>query len=535
MPYITWPKGILASVAAVIFAFVVQFLDSSARPSDPPIRPSRNATERAPACNRLTETLPHATHYSEDQVFVNSIRSYWSVQERELSPDCLVKPNSVDEVSTVVGILNEQFMSGDGHDFQFAIRSGGHAPSGGIANIDQGVTIDLGLLHGVTLSGDKKTVDIGPGARWIDVYESLEPLDISVSGGRVSDVGVGGLVLGGGLSFFSGRTGFVCDNIVNFEVVLANATVVQANESSNRDLWVALKGGSNNFGVVTRVTAKTFSQGKIWGGYLYQSIATIDQQLKSLFNFSKPEVFDDRASSIFSVGYNINYRSLGIGHNVQYAEPTENPPIFQPFTSIKSLWNGAKIRRTSESAKHIKSLAPAGYRQTFATTTFENDLEMLNTTYRLFEAAIPTVKAAKGVLWNIVFQPLPPAIKSKSKMNPFGLHADKSTSIIVLLTTSWKLPKHDRRMEEQTKQFIEDVETVAKERGLFQRYKYLNYAGVHQDPLASYGDENYRMLQDVSRKYDPAGLFQKACVGGFKLSLYDQEARRLQQDSVLQQ
>ena len=166
----------------------------------------------------------------------------------------------------------------------------------------------------------------------------------------------------GGLSFFSGRTGFVCDNILNYEVVLANGTVVQANESSNRDLWVAVKGGSNNFGVVTRVTAKTFSQGLIWGGYLYQSIATIDQQLKSLFNFSKPEIFDESASSIFSVGYNIKYRSVGIGHNVQYADPIENPPIFQPFTSIKSLWNGVNIQRTSDSAKRIKALAPAGYR-----------------------------------------------------------------------------------------------------------------------------------------------------------------------------
>ena len=197
MPYITWPRGILVSIAAVIFAFIVQFLDHSVKPSHPPIRPSRNGTERAPACNRLSETLPHATHYSHDQKYVDSIRSYWSVQERELSPDCLVRPNSADEVSAIVRILNAQFMGGDGHDYRFAIRSGGHAPSAGVANIDQGVTIDLGLLHDVKLSADRKTVDIGPGARWIDVYESLEPFDISVSGGRVSDVGVGGLVLGG--------------------------------------------------------------------------------------------------------------------------------------------------------------------------------------------------------------------------------------------------------------------------------------------------------------------------------------------------
>ena len=51
--------------------------------------------------------------------------------------------------------------------------------------------------------------------------------------------------------------GFGCDNVVNFEVVLANATIVNANATSNSDLFVALKGGGNQFGRLTPKKVRT--------------------------------------------------------------------------------------------------------------------------------------------------------------------------------------------------------------------------------------------------------------------------------------
>jgi FAD/FMN-containing dehydrogenase len=53
----------------------------------------------------------------------------------------------------------------------------------------------------------------------------------------------------GGLSFYSSREGFICDNIVNFEVVVASGEILNANAQENQDLWVALRGGGNNLGM----------------------------------------------------------------------------------------------------------------------------------------------------------------------------------------------------------------------------------------------------------------------------------------------
>ena len=67
----------------------------------------------------------------------------------------------------------------------------------GAANIQDGVTIDLGLMNDVTVSRDNAITSVGSGARWQDVYLKLDAMNLSVAGGRVYDVGVGGLLLGG--------------------------------------------------------------------------------------------------------------------------------------------------------------------------------------------------------------------------------------------------------------------------------------------------------------------------------------------------
>lgn len=101
----------------------------------------------------------------------------------------------------------------------------------------------------VVLSQDKKTVEIGPGNRWGNVYEMLHGSGVSVIGGRIGDVGIGGLILGGGDPSFSSEYGMVCDNVRSFELVLSDSSIVNANLTENPDLFWALKGGACNFGM----------------------------------------------------------------------------------------------------------------------------------------------------------------------------------------------------------------------------------------------------------------------------------------------
>ena len=136
--------------------------------------------------------------YANSVAYNASLHSYWSVQEKEVSPYCIVSPANSRDVSTAVKILSTGRPS---TVCKFAIRSGGHTAHAGSANINDGVTIDLSALDEITLSADQSTVAIGPGQRWRNVYGALQARNLSVSGGRAGGVGVGGLTLGGQLLF----------------------------------------------------------------------------------------------------------------------------------------------------------------------------------------------------------------------------------------------------------------------------------------------------------------------------------------------
>ncbi len=99
----------------------------------------------------------------------------------------------------------------------FGIKSGGHTLNPGFSSTT-GVQISMSRFSNVTYHPNNQTVDVGSGLVWDDVYEALEPYNVSVLGGRVSGVGVGGLMLGGGYSWKSNQYGLCIDNVFEYEV-----------------------------------------------------------------------------------------------------------------------------------------------------------------------------------------------------------------------------------------------------------------------------------------------------------------------------
>jgi len=77
------------------------------------------------------------------------------------------------------------------------VRSGGHAAFAGASNAPSGLTIDLRGLNEVKLSDDNTIAHIGTGNTWYEVYTALQPSNLTVIGGRVAAIGVGGLTTGG--------------------------------------------------------------------------------------------------------------------------------------------------------------------------------------------------------------------------------------------------------------------------------------------------------------------------------------------------
>jgi FAD/FMN-containing dehydrogenase len=125
--------------------------------------------------------------------------------------------------------------------------------------VSESFVIDLYHLYAVHLDEDTKKVTVGGGAFVQDVDRVLEPHKLAITLGIKPDVGIGGLVLSGGYGFLARNYGLAVDQLVEAEVVLADGTIVVANdENEYADLIWALRGGGGNFGVVSKFVFQAF-------------------------------------------------------------------------------------------------------------------------------------------------------------------------------------------------------------------------------------------------------------------------------------
>ncbi|KAL8950866.1 MAG: hypothetical protein Q9222_003120 [Ikaeria aurantiellina] len=431
--------------------------------------------------------------------YINSTGSYFAAFENDLSPSCVVRPENTTEVSMVIQTISSDFPQ---TNIQLAIRGGGHTPWAGAANVDQGVTMDMRGLTGVQLNESTGIVSISAGESWKSVYEQLGRKGLAVAGGRVSKVGVAGLITG------------------EYEVVLASGSVVIANARTNNDLFHALKGGSNNFGVVTRFDIPTFKQGQMWGGAIFYNSSVYHQLVQAFHDFASSTMPDEQAHVIMAMSWTAG-RETGVS-NVYHATPTAAPESLRPFTVIepqryKSLRQDSLLGFADEQS----AFSTDGARQLYFTTTVRLDVDFMLHIRELWLKAIKPLEGLPGFTLSLVFQPLTKGVLTKSAdrgVNSLGLSPDDGPLVIVLLNSVHNNPEDDDSVITAVLCLIQDIDADAALSGKSARYRFTNYGYADQKILEGYGQDSIAKLRAVSKKYDPTQFFQQAVPGGFKLS-----------------
>ncbi|OJJ08618.1 hypothetical protein ASPVEDRAFT_57649 [Aspergillus versicolor CBS 583.65] len=452
----------------------------------------------------------------------SELNNYWSVACGDLRPTCIAYPSSSLEVSAAVKELHNT-------DGLFAVKSGGHMPNNGFASIQDGLLISTKNLDQVVYNPDDQTALIGPGLDWQDAQQGLDDVNSgrAVVGGRMGEVGVGGYMLGAGLSFLSSQYGWAANNVVNFEVVLANGTVVNANEEEHTDLFAALKGGGNNFGIVTSYKLKTHPISKVWGGnYVFTADKTPDV-LQAVRDFTEYYP-DDKAAVIVTADHAALIDTWIMFLFYDGPEPPKG--VFDNFTALNPLDTTKTWDSFNDLLKNNNLFVLKGQRYVITTETTplpaaDVGAEVMQTLYDTWFNISNTVIDVPNVIASMALQPMSRTITEKARAKGGDLlnFPPGQDYLIFEFDFSYAVSASDNRIDAATKNLYSEMNIAISdliEQGKLPdvyRPLFMNDAYRSQDYWGRIDPQSRELALKARKAYDPEKFFQTRTSGGFRL------------------
>ncbi|KAK6338913.1 hypothetical protein TWF696_009714 [Orbilia brochopaga] len=473
-------------------------------------------------CLELKGLGDSGVSFEDSMQYITESRSYWSAGNI-VEPACVYAPESAEQVSRAVQIFAR-------NECQFAVRGGGHATVPGTNGRDGAVLLVTSRLRTLEVVAGRDVARIGPGNTWTDVYRATDAIGMVVPGGRMGTVGVAGVVLGGGISHQAAEYGFSCDNVVNYQVVTADGLIRNANATSDPDLFWALKGAGNRFGIVTAFDMKMYPLAKVYGGTISYRFTSLEEVLAQIDEFHRKES-DPKASMIFSI---LDGRDVGYGLFLElvlyYGMPVTSPPeVFQPFFEIPGIFkNTVSLKSFSTFIPgQREGLLPGLFSHSWRSVTFSRDAGVNRRIADIFLEEVEEFRAKQGAdiqlgLFTMSYELYHTGQITASETtggNALGMerYRDNGPLMLGLLVHSWvNKTEADLRIETLKKSGDRMME-AAKEAGKHVDFVYVNAAGADQEPYLSYGAENVGRLRRIRDRYDPDGVFSRLQAGVFHL------------------
>jgi len=388
-----------------------------------------------------------------------------------------------------------------------AVRGGGHNVAGH-AVADGGVMVDLSAMNDVRVDPDRARAFVGGGATWAAVDRATQEFGLATPGGLISDTGVGGLTLSGGIGWLRSRYGLAIDNLVSAEVVTADGRVLRASADENGDLFWALRGGGGNFGVVTEFE---FALHRVGPTVMFAApILPIEAgagPIRAWRDFLAGKHGDVGSLIEFStVPASPDYPETAWGRRVYtvaalYAgDPDEGAALLRPLLELGEAivdFSGQMAYRDVQQL--FDTVIPFGRHRCYWKSRYLNGLS---------DEAIEVIVAGNE---------RPPSPRTLSSIWNFGgatadieaaatAFGDRSMPWMVSVDSIWDHAAEDDANIAWTRAFWSRLEPFA-DRGRI----YLNFAGHGEDndelTRRTFGP-NYQRLADIKRRYDPLNVFR---------------------------
>ena len=204
-----------------------------------------NAREQLKGIVKGSVLIPDEPRYEE-------ARQIWNAMI-DRRPALIVQCAEADDVAPAIAFARK-------NKLEISIRGGGHNIAGN-ALCDGALTIDFSNMKNVRVDAAKKRAYVEPGATLADLDQATQVHGLATPVGINSTTGIAGLTLGGGFGWLTRKYGMTIDNLVSVDMITADGKKIRASEKENSDLFLALRGGGGNFGVVTQFEFQLFPVG----------------------------------------------------------------------------------------------------------------------------------------------------------------------------------------------------------------------------------------------------------------------------------
>ncbi len=394
------------------------------------------------------------------------------------------------------------------NDYPVSIRGGGHNVAGH-AVCDGGVMIDLRRMRGVSVDADARIARVAGGATWGDVDAASQAHGLATPGGLISDTGVAGLTLSGGMGWLRSRHGLCIDNMIGVEIVTSDGEIRRANEQENADLFWAVRGGGGNFGVITEFEFRLHPLGpevmfcapiyalecgagpiRAWRDFL----ADKSDRISSIVEFSTVAESEDFPPEFWG-------KQVYTIAAVYAGDAGEGERIMQPLRELAPLVTDFSGRLPyCELQKLFDELMPAGHYRCYWKSLYLAGLtdEVID---HILEG-VTTVPSPNSLssIWNFGGATAEPAAEATA----FG---DRSMPWMYSIDSVWEGADNDEANIGWTRDFWQRLQKYSHEGRM-----YLNFPGGGEEGEKqledTYGADNFRRLREIKAKYDPDNRFR---------------------------
>ncbi|PIG86746.1 FAD binding oxidoreductase [Aspergillus arachidicola] len=419
--------------------------------------------------------------------YAESIKRWSDTCEKEAG--AVVKVTSTFEVSEVIKFARKNRIS-------FAVEAGGHSTTGSSAS-HGGIVISLSQMRKVLTDPASKTVCVQGGATWQDVNSSTAPYGLVVVGATSSHAGVGGSTLGGGYGWLTGRYGLIIDSLLSVRMVLADGSIVEASETTSPDLFWAVRGAGQAFGVVTELVFRAlyFTPDKLPNivDFANEFHRRMDENSGLMFGFTAPPFMEETAVLVIPFYNGTREEAEDFFGPILSASPVAGQTDMMSYTRLNAV---ANVEPSPEGRKNING----------TNISLPFDSGFVNDVYNQFDRIMRSCRRVGNSV--LMFELLPYNHIIEVPLDATAC-ANRGRYYNVGSIFCWQDPDLDQKILAEQQGIISKIESFgSRDEGEKRVAKYANYAGHNISPAKLFG-ENLERLQQLKRAYDPNNVFRK--------------------------